>query len=167
MQLQIITSSEFLSVSEPDIIMIPTVPEHIRELQDTIREADKREIESYGFSCAKGLWRSYKHGLMNQTAFIDGELAAIWGVGGTFMGSTGAPWLMTSEAIKKISPLKFARLYQKEVHKMLKMFPNLVNYVDADYPQAVRLLQIVGFDIGEPEKHGNGMYRKFSMNGVI
>lgn len=146
---------------EPEII--PTTAAHIRELRETIREADKREIEAYGFTCAKGLWRSYKQGLMNRTALIDGQVAAVWGVGGTYLGATGQPWLLTAEAIKKISPLKFARYYQREVHKMLKLFPELVNYVDNDYPEAIRLLQIVGFEIGEPEKRGAGVYRKFSL----
>lgn len=149
---------------EPEII--PTTAAHIRELRETIREADRREIEAYGFTCQKGLWLCWKHGLMRNTALIEGKVAAIWGVGGTYLGQTGQPYLLTSEQIKKISPLKFARYYQREVHKMLKLFPELVNYVDNDYPEAIRLLQIVGFEIGEPEKKGAGMYRKFSLKAA-
>lgn len=126
-----------------------------------MREADKREITSYGFTHARGLWRSYKHGLMNRTMLIDGKVACCWGVGGVYMGEVGTPWLLTSYEVEKISPLKFARTYQREVHKMLKLFPKLVNYCAADYDEAIRLLQICGFTIGEPEKMGNGLFRRF------
>ncbi len=154
-------------VSETILIeIVPTTAAHIRELQRTLRDADRKEIEIYGFSSAKGLWRSYKEGLMNKTALFDGKVAAIWGCAGTYMGTTGQPWLLTSYEIEKISPLLFARLYQKEVYKMLELFPHLVNFVAADYEKAVRLLSIIGFKIGEIEKVGQGMYRKFEMRAV-
>lgn len=154
--------SEFCS-AVPTISLLPTTAEHVRELKDTMRAADRREVEGIGFSSAKGLWRSYKSGLMNTTGLIDGKVAAIWGVGGTYMGSIGQPWLLTSEEVNKISPLKFARIYQKEVIRMLELFPRLVNYVAADYEEAVRLLSIVGFDLGEVQDLGNGKYRRFEM----
>lgn len=149
--------------SSPEIVIVPTLPEHIRELRETIRDGDRAEIESFGFSCAKGLWRSYKNGMFNQTALIEGKVVAVWGCGGSYLGETGQPWLMTSYEVYRISPLRFARIYQREVYKMLEMFPYLVNFVAADYPEAIRLLRIVGFEIGAPEKVGKGMYRKFEM----
>lgn len=161
---QLVSMSQNVPFTEPaDIMVVPTTAEHIRKLAKTIRENDRREIEAYGFSCEKGLWHSFKKGLMNKTAFIDGEVAACWGVAGTYMGETAMPWLLTGNAVYKISPLKFTRIYQKEVYKMLELFPILSNYVLADYDEAVRLLSIIGFEIGEPEKQGNGMYRKFTM----
>lgn len=151
------------SILSPTITLVPTVTAHVRELKDTMREADRREIEGIGFSSAQGLWRSYKSGLMNTTGLIDGKVGAIWGVGGVYLGSIGQPWLLTSQEVKRISSLKFARIYQKEVYKMLELFPRLMNYVAADYEEAVRLLSIVGFSLDAPEKIGGGMYRKFEM----
>lgn len=147
----------------PAITIAPTVAAHIRELQGTIRDEDRREIEIYGFSCAKGLWRSYKVGLMNRTALVNGKVAACWGCGGTYMGSTGQPWLLTSYEAELVSPLKFARIYQQEVFKMLELFPVLENYVAADYEKAARLLEIIGFTLGPPEILGAGLYRKFTL----
>lgn len=148
---------------EPHIQLVSTTPAHIRALGETIRRDDKREIESYGFTCAKGIWRSYKQSLMNRCALVDGKVAAVWGVAGTFLGDTGQPFLLTSYESEKISPLRFAKIYQFQVYEMLKLFPSLVNFVLADYSKAVRLLQIVGFTLGEPEMLGQGLYRKFSM----
>lgn len=147
----------------PELVIVPTTSAHIRELQRTIRDKDRAEIENYGFTCAKGLWRSYKQGMFNQTAFIEGRVAACWGMEGTFFGDTGKPWLLTSSEVYKISALRFAKIYQNEVYKMISLFPRLENYVCASYPEAIRLLSIIGFTIGEPEKVGGGMFRKFSM----
>lgn len=160
--LQLVVDNETFKPS-PEVIIVPTTAAHMRELKNTIREKDKAEIEHYGFSYTKGLWRSYKHGMNNQTALIDGHVAAVWGVGGCYISETGAPWLMTSKYVDLISPLKFTRIYQREVVQMLQMFSRLENYVDASYEEAIRLLSIIGFDIGEPQKMGSGIYRKFTM----
>lgn len=161
--LRLVSMTENPVSSSPEIMVVPTSSAHIRELAMTIRESDKREIESYGFTCTKGLWRSFKFGVMNRTALIDGKVAACWGCQGSLLGAVGVPWLLTSNEVRKISPLRFARIYQKEVYKMLKLFPYLVNHVDMNYHEAVRLLQIIGFEVGEPEKYGMGMFRKFEM----
>lgn len=152
------------STLDHTITVMPTVALHVRELLQTMRDADRREIESYGFTCSHGLWRSYKNSLYKQTAFVEDKVAAIWGVSGVFMGEVGTPWLLTSGEVKKISPLRFARIYQNEVDHMLTLFPKLVNYVASDYGEAIRLLDIIGFILHEPQKYGNGVFRRFEMN---
>jgi hypothetical protein len=149
----------------PQIIVLPSTAVHVRALAANLRPADQNEIEIYGFPTNKALWRSFKASFLRHTAFIDNEIAAMWGVGGSPMGQMGQPWLMTTEAVKKISPLAFARIYQREVLRMLNVFPVLINYVDAEYTAAVRLLDIVGFNLGEPEPLGkNGaLFRQFEM----
>lgn len=162
--LRLIEGSNTLNTS-PEIVILPATRDHVLQLIDTIREDDKKEIESYGFSYARGIWKSYRHGLKNTTGLINGKVGAIWGVGGDYIGEVGQPWLLTSSEVHNISPLKFARIYQKEVKKMLELFPILVNYVANEYTEAIRLLDIVGFTIGEPRPMGKkgALYRKFEM----
>lgn len=148
---------------QPTIEIVSATAVHIRELMDTLREADRLEIESFGLSANKGLWLSYRRGLYNKCALVNGKVAAVWGLCGTHLGYTGQPWLLTSNEVYKISPLKFAKIYQKEVYKMLELFPLLENYVAVEYEKAIRMLSIVGFDIGEPEKWGKGMFKRFTM----
>lgn len=152
-------------LQKSEVTIFPSTPAHIRELGDKLRVADRRELEVYGFPTNKALWKSFKGSFLRKSAFINGELAAMWGVGGSPMGAVGQPWLMTTDAVYKISPLLFARTYQREVLQMLKIFPVLVNWVDAEYNQAVRLLDIIGFNLGEPEPFGpnRAMFRKFEM----
>lgn len=147
------------------IQIVETTAEHIRELGRNLRPEDRKEVESYGFPTNKALWRSFKNSIMRRTALVDGEVAACWGVGGVPMGGEGAPWLITSAVVEKVSPLRFTRIYQNEVLKMLQVFPILVNYCDAGYAKAMRLLDIIGFRIGEPEPLGpnNALFCKFEM----
>lgn len=146
-----------------EIELVKATAEHVRELKETIRAQDRHEIESFGFSCARGLWRSFKRGLFSKTALVDGKVGAMWGCGGTLLGSTGQPWLLTSNEVYKVSPVRFARIYRYEVGEMLEEFPKLENYVSASYHESVRLLKICGFTVGEPEKFGNGIFRKFTL----
>lgn len=147
------------------ISIVPSTASHVRELAEQLRPKDRREIEIYGFPTNKALWRSFKGSFMRHTAFIDGKIAAMWGVAGAPMGQVGQPFLMTTNAVYEVSPLKFARVYQHEVLRMLNVFPVLMNYVDAQYEEAIRLLDIVGFELGEPEPLGpnQGLFRKFEM----
>lgn len=139
----------------PVVTIVPSTTEHVRELANCLRAMDKIELDKvYGFPPHKALWRCFKGSFLRHTAFIDGKLAAMWGVGGTLMGQVGNPWLMTTDEVYKIPPLLFARTYQHEVLRMLKLFPVLTNYVDADYEAAIRLLDIIGFKLGEPELVG-------------
>ena len=147
----------------PDVKIVPTLPCHVLEIRDNLQDGDNREICGFGITIAKGVWRTYKNSVMCRTALIDGEPVAFWGVAGTSIGLTGIPFLLTSVNVRKISPVRFTRIYQIEAKEMLKIYSRLENYVLADYEEAVRLLDIVGFKIGEPQKIRNAMYRKFSM----
>lgn len=145
--------------------ILETMPEHIRELAGSLRQEDQQEIEVTGFLPNKVLWRSYKSSILRRTALIDGGVAAVWGVAGTPLGDEGEPWLMTSPLVERVSPLKFARIYQEQVYKMLEIFPYLVNYVDSRYTKAMRLLDIIGFHIHSPTPFGpnRSLFCKFEM----
>lgn len=146
--------NEEVIVARPVVEIVPTTPQHLRELAPNLREEDKAEILAFGLSLEKALWRSYKSSVMRRTALIDGEVAATWGVCGHFLGTVGAAWLLTGKAVNKVSPLKFTRIYQEEVKEMLRLFPSLCNIVDANHSAAIRLLSIVGFKLHPPEVMG-------------
>lgn len=148
------------AMSNINITIVPTVPAHLRELATNLRPEDYSEIIALG-SPERTLWKSYKGSILRKTALIDGKVAACWGVGGAILGSVGQPWLLTSPEVKKVSPLKFVRIYQIEVLDMLRVFPKLANYCASEYTSAIRLLDIVGFKLGEPEMIQGTLMRKF------
>lgn len=144
------------------IEIVPTSKEHLLELRETIRDSDRREIEDLGISCEDGILRSFKNSLTNKTLLVDRRVAAVFGCGGTFIGEFGRPWLLTSHEMKNISPLKFVRLYKKEMYEMLEMFPVLENFCSASYTQSLKLLEMCGFTISEPQEIGTGLFCRFS-----
>ncbi len=163
--LKIIVNDSF-KMKTINISILQTIPQHLRELAKNLRKEDAAEILALGISPEKALWRSYKNSVYRKTAIINGKVAACWGVCGQMFGSYGIVWLLTSDAVKEISPLKFARLYQKEVNTMLQIFPEMGNYVDSRYSSAIRLLEIVGFNVNkQKERVGESgeLFRKFKI----
>lgn len=144
------------------VIVKVSVLDDVEKLSKTIRVKDRKEAEALGMSAEKALYLTFKHGLLRRTAFIDGEVAAMWGVTGTPFSLVGIPYLVTGELSEKITPLEFCRIYKKEVEVMNGLFPILENYVDASYTEAVRLLKITGFEL-TPEVINNHHFYKFKM----
>jgi hypothetical protein len=56
----------------------------------------------------------------------------------------------------------------QEVEKMLRVYPYLYNYVDAEHTAAIRLLHNSGFYVGKPEPYGyrNNYYCKFEIGKI-
>ncbi len=137
-------------------------PAHLLEIRNRLRSGDAMEITCLGLGISRALWRSYRSSLISRTAYVDGEIAAVWGCGGSALGGIGEPWLLTSPAIEKI-PVSFVREARQEVNAMLGIFPVLQNYVAANYRQACRFLECVGFDLGEafPAGPARAPFRQF------
>jgi len=144
------------------VIVKVSVLDDVEKLSKTMRDKDRKEAEALGMSAEKALYLTFKHGLLRRTAFIDGEVVAMWGVTGTPFSLVGRPYLITGTSSKKISSLEFCRIYKKEVEVMNHLFPILENYVDANYKEAVRLLRMTGFDLS-PEKINDNDFYKFRM----
>lgn len=158
-----LASSREVTLPSPEIAIIPATPDHLRELATKLRVEDEHELLAFGFTPHKALWRSYKGSVLVKAGFIDGHLAAIWGVFGDFLGQVGQPWCMTSYEVKRISSLRFARIWSNEADEMLQHFSELRNVVEASYVEACRMLEISGFTLGEPKPFGkNGdLFRTF------
>lgn len=150
------------------IEIVETTAAHVRELGKHLRAEDAAEITCFDKLPHRALWRGFKNSVLTRTALVDGEVAAIWGIGGNPLGDTGNPWLMTSKACERVSPLRFVRIYQVEVIRMLAIFPFLVNFVADSYTKSIRVLENVGFKIDEPKPLGpNGtMFRRFTMKRI-
>lgn len=138
---------------------------HVRELQSTLRVKDQAEARAMGLDPRKGLFYAYRNSLFRYTAKANGKVVAMWGVYGTPLANIGMPWLITGDNIYEASPLQFAREYKKQVQSIRHLFPVLENYVDANYPEAVRMLEIAGFTLTGPYKFGpnDSLFLKFRM----
>lgn len=135
----------------PQIVIEQSVAAHVRLMGEAMREEDRREATLLGEVPHRLLWRSWKQSILKRSAFVEGEIAAMWGVSGDLLSGRGTPWLVTAPACERVTPLAFARVYRDELREMAKLFPVLENYVDSSYRSAIRMLEISGFEVGLPK----------------
>jgi len=151
-----------------NIRIINSTIKDVYVLADNLREEDRREIEADGKNIYRAIRDSYRNSNICKSVFVGEELAAMFGVGGVLLSDKGAIWLLTTNVVQKVSPLKFARIYQEQVLEMLKYFSKLENYVDASYTSSIRLLELIGFTVHAPEplgEHGN-LFCKYTMRAA-
>lgn len=137
---------------------------HAKDLSETLRENDKQEAIRTGQDPKKAVFFAYRHSLLKRTGLVDGRVAAMWGVGGSFLG-IGQPYLITGTEVENVSSFSFARVYKNEVEIMKSLFPVLENYVDSRYEGAIRMLKIAGFTLTGPYPmypHGD-LFLKFRL----
>ena len=152
-------------MGECDYQIVDSTPGHIRDLSQNMRDNDRMEVCSIGFTEREIVRKSYDRAIWKKTVFVNGKLACMFGLGGHLLSDTGVPWLLTTREIERI-PLAFVREAKREVRKMLGHFRRLENYVHADYAAAIRFLEILGFTV-HPEVVEVGpnraKFRKFTM----
>ena len=144
-----------------NIIIRATKLHDVELLSEVLRGKDNDEVCRLGLTPYDAIFESSNTSIWSKTAFVKGEIAAIWGVSGDLLSEVGSPFLLTSSAVYCVTPLKFARIYKKQLSKMLKIFPVLENYVDAEYLESVRMLKIAGAKIFGPEKINGFWFHKF------
>lgn len=132
----------------PTITIVETCPYHLREMAEAM-SADSVDVAyGIGLTPLRALWSSYRKSIYCKTAFIDGKIAAIWGLNGVVFSDTAMPWLiMTPETMEY--PMRVAFRYRKELEIMLKMFPCLEEYVPVDNVDSIRLLELMGFKVSK------------------
>lgn len=145
------------------IEIVPSTVQHVRELSENIRIKDRREAEALGLKPNRALFYSYKHALVRHTLLIDDRVAAMWGLCGTPLGTVGQPYFVTGVDVEKLSPIRFARLYIRELNSLKNIFPVLENYVHSDYKGAVRMLRLAGFTLSEPVLINDNLFQRFTL----
>lgn len=125
------------------------------DLTADFRAADRREAwAATGLPFAEALARSLALSTRAWTGTIDGRTAAIFGVAAASpLTGLGVPWLVGTDLVGR-HPRVFLRRSRPILGEMLRLYPRLVNYVDADNEAAVRWLGWLGFRIAAPEPFG-------------
>lgn len=144
------------------VLIVDSEEHHAEELTKSLRENDKLEAVRIGLDPETAVLHSYNYGLYRKTGLITGKVAAMWGVMGTPIGIIGCPYLITGSEVYRISPIRFAKIYMKELKIMKSLFPVLENYVDASYIGAVRMLSLAGFKLEGPVMLNNNSFYKFT-----
>lgn len=156
-----------LSGSNTRVHIVPQQIDHVYALVANLRDADRLEMTGLDLDPRAVIRSSYRNGIMRRTAFVDGKIAAMWGLGGVMLSDEGAPWLMTTPMVERV-PVSFLRIARAQVAEMLSRRKMLSNVVQASYAGACNLLEHLGFTLDEPEPLGPHAvpFRRFSMTRI-
>jgi len=135
-------------MTSPEITILDTTAAHIREMVNVMHEQTAQTAHNMGYTPKKLLWHSYKQSFMCKSVFINGKIGAIFGISGVLYGETGQPWLVMSDEVNDY-PFKVAFIYRKELEKFQSMFPVLEDYVDETNEKAIRLLELMKFNVSK------------------
>jgi hypothetical protein len=131
---------------------VPATLDHARSIE--LRPGDAAEIAALGLTREEGLGLSLARALWADAYLVDGEVAAIVGLGlPAMLGRVATPWLLTGRPVDRHRK-EFLRLTRARVELMRREWALLVNYVHADYAQAIRWLTWLGFEIGPARPFG-------------
>lgn len=137
----------------------------VYKLAANLRELDRMEMTGLDLDPATVIRTSYRSAMLRRTAWVDGEIAAMWGLGGVMLSDEGSPWLLTTPTVTRV-PVTFVKVAQRELREMLRLRNHLSNVVLASYREACRLLEVLGFTLDAPEPLGARAipYRRFWMS---
>ena len=143
---------------------VPATMSHVYTLAANMRQEDAAEFEAVGIDLKAGLRKTFRAALMRESIFLDGVLAAMWGLGGDALSDIGAPWLLTTPIVERV-PVTFVKVGRQNVETMLRLKPILVNYVDARYRRACRFVEALGFVLEPPVPFGpkGALFRRFEL----
>jgi hypothetical protein len=147
---------------------VPAEQSHCALLAANLRQDDADEVRAFGESRIRAVNRAFRNGLMCRTAFVDGEMAAMWGIGSNVLSNVGHPWLLTTPVCGRVSPLTYVRIGKTQLAAMLALRPVLYDYVAAKYTRAIGFLKLLGFTVGEPVPLGRHqqLFCKFEIRAM-
>jgi hypothetical protein len=134
------------------IEVVPATLAHAEAID--LRPGDAREIAALGVTKRAGLGLSLQRSLWADAYLIESEVAAISGLAlGSLLGREATLWLLTGTPVNRHKK-DFLRLTRQRLAEVHRQWPVLVNYVHADYREALRWLEWLGFTIAPPRPFG-------------
>lgn len=139
--------------------IVPATEAHAVALAARMRAGDRAEVlASSGSGPLEALVGSVRwsrsHGGEAWAGLIDGEVAAMFGVGRrSLLSPVAIPWLLTGDLVDR-HPVLFFRASREVVDLWLRHFAELEQAVDARYTQALRWARRLGFTVEAPLPFG-------------
>lgn len=139
--------------------MVSATEEDVRELAPLLRVEDRLEVLALGLNPIEGLLQSLAGAQEAWTYRAQGQIVCVAGIAPrSLIGRTGVPWLLGAELVVR-HRRSFMVETRRVVARWLTHFDALTNIVDARYEAAIRWLDWLGFEIGEPFPLANGQFR--------
>lgn len=147
------------------VVAVPSVINDVYRLVAKLRDADRAEVVAMGCDPSRILRSNFRGAFLRTTAFVDGEIAAMWGLYGSALSDVGYPYLLTANAVERV-PIAVVKEGIKAVDQMLSVRRRLEGRVAASYDKACRLLECLGFELDDAKPFGpqDVLFRRFSIS---
>lgn len=154
-------------VAASRVAVAPSTVADVYALAANLRHDDFAEVDSLGVDVRLALRRNFRHAILRKTYWVDGEIAAMSGLCGEMLGDIGRPYLLTARSAERV-PVAFIKQAKSAVAEMLHHRLRLEGHVAADYTRACRMLEMVGFNLGQPRPLGprGALFRPFTLMRV-
>lgn len=130
----------------------PTTIEDVLAIADRLRDKDREEVQSQGFTSGEALKTSFEASFISYSAYLNEKIICIFGiVPVSLIGNRATIWMLGSEELNQIK-LSFVKYTREFIDFFLGKYPLLENWVDGRYNQAIKWLQLCGaeFDFDRP-----------------
>lgn len=135
--------------------IVPTTKDHILELAETMRKADRDEIWA---SSRLRPYEALRLGVaMSEeplTGLLNGKVVCIFGISKpSVISDKASPWLLASDLLPRVA-ITFLRLNKVYMDEVKKRYKFLENYVDCRNVEAIKWLKWLGFKMSMPHPYG-------------
>lgn len=117
---------------------------HVGSILRRMRVDHEAALRAMDVDMHSELWAKFQCSYYRRSAFIDGYLAAVWGVEGTSLSSEGLVWLVLSQYALKF-PVAVLRHAKAEIRHLARTKTRLVTTLVPDDDAAHRLVIFLGF----------------------
>jgi hypothetical protein len=150
-----------------NILIRSAIPGDEKALLANMRRKDIEECKAFGMSPGRALRKSLSDSLYAKSVWLDGRIIAMIGLCGHVVSNDGYPWMLTGYGIETV-PVSFAKVAIRELDEMNRYKPLLLNYVMADYHEAVKFMGLVGFSVfpARPVGKNGVMFHPITRTGV-
>jgi hypothetical protein len=132
------------------ITIVDATLDHARDLAPRLRAGDHTECVDLGVDPLEALEVGVRLSMYSWTALDDGKPCAMWGIRpDDVMGQAARVWLLTGDAVAR-NRMAFLRHTKAWVARVSDLYPVLYVFPSANYPEALRLLRWLGFDLSPP-----------------
>lgn len=137
---------------------------HMRAVAGRLRVEERLETVAAREVPRHLMLRLWGDATYRRAGLVEGEVAAVWGCGGTLGSSAADVWLFTTPVIDKI-PLRFVREARGQIAEMLKTRHTIYSACLETCERSLRLWQMLGFEAQDAVDVGGGQrFRALVLN---
>lgn len=144
------------------LVLVTAQPVHIGPIATRMRTDDRLECRAYGLTPKQALRSGLRSSLVALSVMIEGRAQAMLGLAPvSLIEGVGRPWMLATDALYR-EGRAWVTIGPQIVAAFLRITPRLENVIAADNHRAIRMIERLGFEIGQGSEIGGVRFVEFS-----